>query len=350
MQLPLKIDDVTPRWLSQALSIRTPGTQVAEIENMDVILGTTAKLLLTLKYKNKPNAGSPPRHLCLKAGFDDSLRELVGDAYIAEANFFDQIAPMLDAPMLRCWFANAQPERQQGVVIFDNLIQQGASFGNPMEPMSVDLAAKALEVQARWHAQTWGATKKQFPCLHQGSWIRVPATQLFGEDNWRRAYSVASIAKMVPEKFQSRERIVSAYKKMWQIDDAEGIPCLSHSDPHLGNTYVDATGQPGFMDWQSGSLAPAMDDVSYFLVGALTVDDRRANERNLFKHYLDVLQSSLGAALNENAMWMDYIRHCMHGFVWTVVPHDMQPLNCAEAMTARYITALEDHETLKYLR
>lgn len=349
MKLPFKIEDIDAAWLSEALSIQTPGTQVTDMEVTRVIPGTTTKILLRVQYAGGPRADGPPEALCVKGGFDDALRPLVGEAYIAEANFFNYVAPQLKAPLPRCWFAGADEKRLQGVVILDDLNALGATFGDPTKVWTVDQVAQGLEQQARWHAQTWGETPERFPWLHVGSWVRNPAKHLLGEGNWQRAFSDGAKVQHIPAALQNRERVERAFQTMWSDDDARGIPCLNHCDPHIGNTYFDAAGKPGFLDWQSASLAPAMDDVSYFLSGALSTPDRRANERHLLAHYVDALGSHLGSTVDFDAMWLDYRRHCMHGFIWAVVPPDMQQPENVGAMTARHVAAIEDLDTLAAL-
>lgn len=349
MRLPTKVENITPEWLSEALSTRTHGTSVEAIEDVNVLWGTTAKVLIRVRYSEGGNPGNIPETLCVKGGFDDALRPRVGDAYVAEANFFGQLAPKLNAPLPRCWFAHAEPEHKQGIIILDDLSKAGATFGDPLVPLSVDDVAEGLELQARWQADTWGGTPEQYPILHQGSWIRVPAVELFGEQNWQRALSEERVLSRVPERLQDRRIVYSALETMWRHDDEHGIPCLSHSDPHIGNVFIGADDRIGFMDWQSGSLAPAMDDVAYFMVGALSIDDRRRNEPALLKHYVEVLESLLKQKLSWDKVWEDYRRHCMHGFFWVVVPGEMQTADRSSAMIERYVTAIEDHDTLSLL-
>ncbi|QIL73996.1 phosphotransferase (plasmid) [Diaphorobacter sp. HDW4B] len=350
MNLPFKIEDITADWLSQALSTRTPGTRVTDVQITRVIPGTTTKILLRASYADGVKADGPPQALCVKGGFDDALRPLVGDAYIAEANFFNYVAPQLNAPLPRCWYAGADVQRLQGIVILDDLSAVGVTFGEPTRAWTPDQVAAGLELQARWHAQTWGETPERFPWLHVGSWVRNPAKQLLGEGNWNRAFSDSALVQKIPTALQNRERVENAFQTMWRDDDAFGIPCLNHCDPHIGNTYFNVDGKPGFLDWQSASLAPAMDDVSYFLAGALTPEDRRAHERQLLGHYVDALGSHLGSKVDFDAMWLDYRRHLMHGFIWSVVPADMQQPENSAAMIERYVAAIEDLDTLVALK
>lgn len=349
MFLPTDVNDITAEWLSEALSVRTPGIKVDHLNIGKIIHGTTAKVLMTATYAEELEGG-PPTGLCLKAGFDDALRPLVSEGYIGEAHFFNHIAPQIDAALPRCWFADADEVRRQGIIILDDLTQSGVTFGDPLTPWSVDVVAKGLEQQAAWHAQTWNAKPEDYPSLHVGSWIRKPAEMLFSESNWQRAMSDEALAALIPSALQDREQVEAAINRMWAIDDAEGIPSLSHSDPHVGNSYVDAQGTPCFIDWQSGSLAPSMDDVAYFMVGSLTVEDRRKNEDDLLRHYIDVLSSRLGQNLDYGAAYEDYRRHCMHGMVWAMVPPPMQPVEAARAMTERYVAAIMDTDSLGSLK
>ncbi len=137
--------------------------------------------------------------------------------------------------------------------------------------------------------------------------------------------------------------------EMWRRDDAYGTPCVAHADAHVGNTYHDAGGAPRFIDWQSVCLAPAIDDVSYFIGGALSIENRRQSERSLLKHYLDLLAGNGGPRLSFDEAWLGYRAHCIHGFLWVVTPPTMQTPERVAAMAARYVGAMEDHDVLKLL-
>jgi hypothetical protein len=82
--------------------------------------------------------------------------------------------------------------------------------------------------------------------------------------------------------------------------------------------------------------------------GALTVDDRRASERELLTEYLGALAAAGGPTLqlDVDGVWTEYRRHHLHGFLWAVTPPVMQSPENVAAMTARYVAALEDHDSL----
>ena len=60
-----------------------------------------------------------------------------------------------------------------------------------------------------------------------------------------------------------------------------GPATLLHGDPHIGNTYLLADGDIGFLDWQVLRRGNFSLDLGYFLQGAVTIDDRRVCERAL---------------------------------------------------------------------
>lgn len=348
MTLPLSLDAVTPQWICSTLSAAQPGWKIEDARIRRVIPGTTTKVLVTVQCQREGGA-SESLDLCIKGGFDPALRPVFGSSYVAEARFYGEVAPAVDAPLPRCWYAAADPDVGQGIIIMDDLAAAGARFGDPSDTWPVERVAAALAVQARWQAPTWGASPSRFPALVVGSYIRQPAHMLFSQENWDRVFADESHMSRMPPALRDRRLVHGALERLWQHDDASGIPCLSHADPHVGNTFIDTDGQPGFLDWQSASLAPAMDDVAYFLVGAMAVEDRRRHERTLVEGYLDSLQSALGKSLDGDAYWRDYQRHCLHGLVWTVVPPELQPPGYRALMTERYVTAILDHESLSLL-
>lgn len=341
--LPLTIEEISAEWLSAALSNWTPRTRVAAIEEMNVIRGTATKILLRLRYDEKPPNG-PPERLCLKAGFDEALRAIVGEAYCSEAGFYAHVARLLDVPTPRCWFALAEPVRGQGIVILDDLADAGARFGEPTEPWPLERVAAGLDAMSQWHGPTWAATRAQFPWLPEVCALRQPTPWLLGADNWKRTLS-EPFGDRIPDSLRDPRRIERALFKLWAQDDS-AVPCLAHLDPHIGNTYFGRDGQPRFLDWQVVHLAPGVDDVAYFIVGAMDVEERRRHERDLVRHYLDALHRHGGPRLAIESYWKDYRRHHLHGFLWVVTPPTMQPLARVQAMAQRHWSAMIDHETL----
>jgi len=145
-----------------------------------------------------------------------------------------------------------------------------------------------------------------------------------------------------------RSRVERGFRALW-IRDESGPVALAHGDAHIGNTYLDARHQPAFLDWQAVCRAPVFYDVAYFVTGSLSVEDRRAHERELIRHYTDALASSGGPCLDLDEAWLDYRRYALHGFLWAVTPPVMQPLERVRAMSDRHTAAIGDLESLEAL-
>ena len=93
-----------------------------------------------------------------------------------------------------------------------------------------------------------------------------------------------------PSNFATRNDFVDVYRSMVAaLADAESTNrwCVIHGDPHLGNLFLDAAGQPSLLDWQLVQRGMWYVDVGYHIASTLTVEDRRASERELLRHYLE---------------------------------------------------------------
>ena len=346
-RLPRSIEELTPNWLSAALGERFPGIEVTGLDIVQVISGTTTKIRLKVSYANGIMLDGPPETLCVKGGFDERLHSFNTAAlYQLEANFFRYLAPRLSMPLPRCWFAAA--EKGQGIVIFDDLVATGARFWLPTEAWTVDMVAAALESLAALHAGTWGMDAAPFPWLTHGSpQVQAMIPALFSDENWNDMLSRPD-ARFVPPSQLDRDRMMRAFSALWRRD-AEGPMCLIHWDPHIGNTYIDAGGQIRFVDWQCVCVAPYIHDVAYLIAGAMAINDRRAHERHLLDHYLVALHRHGGPQITADAVWLDYRRYQLYGFLWVLSSTLMQPVDIVAALTERHAVAIDDHETLAIL-
>ncbi|MDX6584862.1 MAG: hypothetical protein QOI10_4046 [Solirubrobacterales bacterium] len=347
--LPMAVEELTAEWLTTALSIRQPGVVVSSVVVEHIIWGTATKILVSVDYRDSPAPGGPPSRLCVKGGFDAGVRELaMSSAYVREADFFDQVAPGLRIPLPRCWYTGRDEEQGQGIIVLDDLAATGCTFGEPTEPWPADRVAAALEVLAGLHAATWGADRERHPWLSEVSPVRQVADFFFTPGYWDRHFG-GDDGPPAPAALLDRELVRDAFHALWRIEDS-AVASISHGDPHLGNAYLDTAGRPAFLDWQGVCAAPPMDDVAYLIAGALTVQDRRASERDLVGHYLDA-RGAAGAPGSEfDTEWLDYRRHHLHGFLWATTGPMMQPRDRVFAMAERHIAAIEDHDTLALLR
>lgn len=342
--LPLKLEGLTAAWLESALRARWTSLRVEQLEIVEVIHGTATKVRVRARYGgNVPDA--PPEHLCIKGGFVDAMRPIAGNAYVQEAHFFRDVAARVRAPLPRCWYAAPDRAHLQGIVVLDDLVAAGCTFGDPEAAWSPGRVAAGLDVLAQLHGSTWNLSPAEVPMLPVGSPVRSLVPLLLGEAHWKATFS-GPRAPVLPTALQDRRRVHDAVLAMWARDDDVRPLSLLHADPHIGNTWLDGAGAPRFLDWQCVCLGQGIDDASYFITGALSVADRRTHERELLRHYLGAFAGAGGPRIGFDDAWRGYRRYTLHGFLWVVTPPMMQPASRVAAMAERHLAAIVDHDAL----
>ena len=332
--LPLTVDEVTPRWLSDAL-----GADVDRAEVKGVIWGTATKVLLDVAY----TAGGDryPRRLCVKGGFVPELRAIMAPGYQAEARFYRDVAPELGDGLAECFFAAVDEDTGQAVVVLEDLAAAGAKFCDARQPLTVDQTAAGLELLAGWHSRT----DITAPWLNGAPHVRPMVAGLLTPENWDacREQVVSGPARDV---LTDREAVLGAFEALWASEDARPRSFI-HGDANLTNVYLDDRGSPRFLDWQFACRGDAYHDVALFLIGALAIEDRREHEEALLRRYLDL--RGVGAGSFADA-WDAYRRHALHGAMYALTPEAMQPAPVRNALTERFARAVMDFDTFALLK
>ncbi|KAK5655551.1 hypothetical protein OQA88_5482 [Cercophora sp. LCS_1] len=344
--LPVIVEEVTPEWFTKIL-----GAAVESAELVEPIHGTASKLLYRLTYKDASSSTTLPTHVCVKGGFNPALVKLhpaLNAVYRREAEFFYHIAPTVPMRLPGAWYNGSDTVTGQGIVVLDDLKAQGYAFGDPLVAWPVERVRLGVEQLAILHAKTWGAKQGDFPWLKEGLSLREVILSLCVESEWAERFFDPVAKPPVPDHFTERERMVRAFKTLWATTNENHI-CVTHGDSHIGNTFVTPDGKPGFLDWQGLHFNSFLHDVTFFVVGTLSIEDRRANEVELFDHYLATLHEAGGPKLSRQDVWDDYRKHQFHGFAWSLTPPMMQPKDRVDIMTERHCAAIVDHGSLELL-
>jgi hypothetical protein len=347
MALPSKVDEITPAWLTHALRSGGADVEVAALDVTEVAASSTTKIFVRASYAaDLDDNDAPSAELVVKGVFDAMpIPEVTALAQL-EVSFYTNLAPQLSIPSLRCRYAGS--DEGQGIVIFDNASKVGTRFSEVADSWTPDQVARALEVQAAWHAATWNTPRDRFSWLVSGNQVLRGFMGIFlREPHWSTHLADPDTAQL-PAEMQDPQRVRRVVNAMWRFG-SEQTQCLSHGDPHIGNTFIDRTGSPGFYDWQTFCLAPSLDDVCYFMTGALTIEDRRINERELVNVYLEALTGHGGPRIAFDDAWKSYRIHQAHGFAWALIPGSYQPVEASVPMAKRHLAAILDHDTLSVL-
>lgn len=138
--------------------------------------------------------------------------------------------------------------------------------------------------------------------------------------------------------------------------NVSGPMTLQHQDLHLGNWYITEDDRMGLFDWQCMAVGNWAKDVAYTIAAALTVEDRRAYERDLVTHYVESLHRHGVTSLDFDKAWLAYRRQTLHAllfWLYTIgygpLQPKMQPDDICLANIERMAQAVVDLDSLAAL-
>src|SRR5690606_3117657 len=271
---------------------------------------------------------------------------------VNEAKFYGELASRLPLPAPQCFLADWDDDAlgQQGVIMLEDLVPLGGEFCTSARAIDIDDMALSLEGLARMHGATWG-----HPELERQPWLaRAMAATTATDDYWGMMESYFAAHNQIAERVAMFPRLMAgdpnrlraAWRQQAEHESAYGGPlCLVHGDAHLGNSYRRPNGERIWFDWQIVRKGRPMRDVPYFLIGSISVEDRRRAERDLLKQYLDVL-NSYGVGMSFDALWEEYRRMVVWGLVgWQ---SNINPQEETMLPLERFCRAADDLETEKF--
>lgn len=340
LPLPLTLDEITPAWLSAALSVRHSGTEVGAIRFSNRRDGTSTSARLEVDYARP---GSLPDTLYVKGGFVEAMRRRVWAGLEVEARFFADVAPGLRINIPRAHFAGVDAGNRQAIVILEDMAVRNVRFGHATRPIDADAMARLMELLADMHAQWWQSPR--LATLADGA----GAQRLFNKYLLRPKFWSAVLerpyAHLIPPALRDAAVVEDALDRMWALSDARPLT-LVHGDTHAGNLFFEPDGRPGLMDWQCAQKANWAHDVMWTIICGMTTEERRKHERLLLRHYLDELARHGAPAPDFDDAWLAYRQCAMYGVSCGVAnPYDMQSEEVTCISAERILAAVTDLET-----
>lgn len=319
--------------------------RVADVRHGQLVRGAGTKLCIDVTYAENPD--NLPERLWIKAGWEEHspLMEQA-KVYVREAHFYARIFPEAGVRAPRC-FAARWEDDGRAVVILEDLLERGAELWDCRVARPVSDVVAMLDTLARLHARWW-----EDPALCTMPLVDIPARSTGPMSQWARVNGAERLDLMLsgprgeglPAHIRDGKRIERAFWRMVEGLEAATGGCMLHCDPHPGNCFSDPDGQAGLYDWQTPARGPWAFDISYMIVTALSVEDRRTNERDLIGHYLDRLRAhGVGEVPSADAAWDLYRRHIAFPLlIWPTnhVTHQFE--ENIRALTWRLGTAADD--------
>jgi aminoglycoside phosphotransferase (APT) family kinase protein len=151
------------------------------------------------------------------------------------------------------------------------------------------------------------------------------------------------IGSGVPDEVRDPDRLVDSYRSLSSTVASAQSWTVLHGDAHVGNLFVDAAGHPSFVDWQLVQRGAWYVDVGYHIASALTVEDRRRDERDLLRHYLDRLAAAGVEPPRWSEAWDGFRRGIVYGFFLWGITLKVEPA-ITSVLLLRLGTAAADND------
>ena len=357
-EVPPTPEHLTDEWLTLALCREVPGAKVSHHELGPRSDGTSSRRTMRVEFDDVGREAGLNGWLFTKSGPGFMMR-LVSAAVglgAVESAFYAQIRPelMIEAPTTQ--YSAYDPVTNRQLLILDDVTHtRGAYFGNILtRQLEREQAEQVIDTLAALHAQFWNMPlRKRFGhwLLDSYEWmarlnitINAPRRILVGFERAR---------ELIPTRLYLRSKEVpAALMRSLQINIA-GPQTLLHGDVHPGNWYVTGDNRMGLYDWQCAVRGGGARDIAYALSTHLTVENRRAWERDLVARYYDRLAEAGCQVPNAAESFLAYRQQMLHAmFMWLVtigrysLQPEMQPRDVTLESVRRTCQAAEDLDSL----
>ncbi len=353
--VPLASDlaEVTPQWLTSVMRNKYPGLVVEDMEVVELRNSHTTKMRVKLQLNDVGKAAGIPENVCLKSNWSGGFTDV--DIHALEARFYHFARDAMKVPAPAFYFVDWDiGGHDQGLVVMEDLVAAGGRFGHSTDHIGVDNVAKAMESLAKLHGGSWGDKRlEEFTWLPRSMDTPVDCDQLnimwrFIEINLAKEEYRAFLPRWLLDDPQSFHGVFAALSRFEQRQP--GPYCIVHGDSHQGNSYLRPDGERILIDWQLVRKGRPWRDLTYFLIAALTIEERRANDRALIAHYRDHLVA-MGAqdVPDMNTIWENYRRWPLYGCQAWIANMDEWGQD-GLPMNKRFFAALEELDTVQLLK
>jgi aminoglycoside phosphotransferase (APT) family kinase protein len=310
----IAVENVDAQWLTRVLQSSgiVRGARITRVTHVTCGTGQLGdSYRFTLEY-DRPDAG--PATLVGKfASKDQTSREFGRSSgyYRSEIRFYQELAPSLPMSVPRSVHAALSENGTDFVLLMEDLAP--ARQVDQLLGCSAEESARVLEQAAALHAASWRRRD-----LSERDWLGGPVG-IFTHvtDNFAGVVNAfpSLCADLVPDAdLQEAARLIDlapAWKRVFSDPQ-----CLWHSDLRADNVLFDAEGGSRpvvVLDWQGLGYGRGCIDVAYWLGTSMRVEDRRAHERDLVRHYHSALCAHGVVDYDAEQCWSDYRLHAIHG-------------------------------------
>jgi thiamine kinase-like enzyme len=360
--VPKSADHLTKQWLTAVLCQKNPGAEVTDIQLANDSSGSTAHRSVALTYNQTGVEAKLPTRLFTKSTptFHTRLLNGLSGALYCEASFYEKVRPRLEIESPVGYHLAINPRSFRSMFLLEDVATtRGARFGDPTTlKVTESMARTQMELLAALHAEFWDSArlKDELGILRTTyKWMTDANSAIDFEGRSIGAGFDRALSVLPEELLPHRNHLWNAYMRSLQIN-VSGTLTLQHQDLHLGNWYIAQDDRMGLFDWQCMAVGGWAKDVAYTIAAALTIDDRRAWERDLIAHYVEALRQHGVTSLDVEEAWPAYRQQTFHAlFFWLYtigygpLQPKMQPDHVCLANLERMARAVVDLDSLAAL-
>jgi len=353
-EIPKKITDITPDWLSEVLSLSDHRVTVGSIEAHRIGHGMMSNLYgVTIVYVE----GEGPLSVAVKLPTDNQQNREVAitfDNYRREMDFYQHVAKFSPMRIPKAYLAlSSAPD--EFVLVMEDLSDWQA--GDQAVGCSLREAEVVMDALADLHAAFWCQVDTGTMDWMPNSYPSIMSKGLYegtaaNYENFSNVFSDLLTPELQEAKNEYLEGLPTI--QSW-IND--GPRTVIHGDFRLDNLFFktsDNVIDVACCDWQASIRGKGIHDVAYFLSGNLDPELRREYEQHLIKRWVDALESRGIIDYAYERAFSDYRKAILA--LWSYVVNngglateDQRDDDWVSAQVQRHAAAMTDHDCLALL-
>jgi hypothetical protein len=307
--VPTSSDEITPEWLSSALSGAGESVAVSAVDIEPIGLGVG---FMSLVFRLTPTyvSGRGPGSLVAKIAPPYEMVRMIAAGYRfyeTEVAIYRNLSPELGLRPPALFYAAHNPESDDFVILMEDLGHLRTD--DQVEGCPIDDARAILHQLALHHAHWWQDERLGESYVPQFS--RPPYPQ-FNAQAASQSWPIVEerFGHLIPDRIRS---LATRWPEIGPplLEDIPNHPLtLCHGDMRLDNIFFhdDDASTVSVVDWAIASAAAGVNDLGYFMSQSLSVADRRAHEEELTRLYYDTLLENGVTNYSFDDFWLGYRR------------------------------------------
>lgn|SRR5690606_9941469 len=338
------------KWLSELMGNKYPGLVAQSLDITNVLDSHTTKVMIDVTWNDVGQKAELPKKLVIKTNWSGDFDNV--DICALEARCYHHLTEKMIVPTAKCYYSDWDDDGSgEGIIILEDLRERGGRPGTSMDENSLDDLHLAVRDVARLHGGLWDSphiTEEAAPWLPTSMEVPVDYDQLRIMWRWLgQNLDNPDFRAIAPKAFLDNPQILhTAYDNLVAFERAFKAPyCVILGDCHQGNTYVLPTGERLWLDFQLVRRGRPWRDLTYFLTGMLSVEDRRKHHKDLLAIYREeLIKTGATNVISLDEIWDQTRRWTIYGVQAWVVNLDAWGQKGLH-MNERFFTAAADYDS-----